>query len=120
MLMEKKCPELFSNYENFLIDPVSVTTETGAGWSVIVYTDRHIISMRKPMNVSRHDMETSWVDPDGAPELTEQWFAKAIGRRAEIGASDPVPAVRTDIIEGADLIVVTPHDHEALPPKIII
>ncbi|MHA3794961.1 BrnA antitoxin family protein [Sphingomonas sp. YL-JM2C] len=27
--------------------------------------------------MSKRDTKTSWVDPDEAPELTEEWFAKA-------------------------------------------
>lgn len=29
------------------------------------------------MTVSKTDTETSWVDPDDAPELTDEWFGKA-------------------------------------------
>ena len=29
------------------------------------------------MNGKLHDTRTEWVDPDDAPELTEEWFANA-------------------------------------------
>jgi uncharacterized protein (DUF4415 family) len=29
------------------------------------------------MDVSRKDTKTDWVDPDDAPELTDEWFDKA-------------------------------------------
>jgi uncharacterized protein (DUF4415 family) len=29
------------------------------------------------MNVSNGDISKNWVDPDDAPELTDEWFAKA-------------------------------------------
>lgn len=29
------------------------------------------------MIVSSEDISTGWVDPDDAPELTDEWFAKA-------------------------------------------
>lgn len=29
------------------------------------------------MNVSSNATETNWIDPDDAPELTEEWFAQA-------------------------------------------
>lgn len=29
------------------------------------------------MNENRQDTSTGWVDPDDAPELTDEWFAKA-------------------------------------------
>jgi uncharacterized protein (DUF4415 family) len=29
------------------------------------------------MTVSKKDTQTAWVDPDDAPELTDEWFDKA-------------------------------------------
>ena len=29
------------------------------------------------MTVNRNDMKPDWVDPDDAPELTDEWFDKA-------------------------------------------
>lgn len=39
--------------------------------------DRHIVSMRKANEREQKNTESTWVDPDDAPELDDEWFQKA-------------------------------------------
>lgn len=57
------------------------------------------------MTVSNVDTESNWIDPDDAPELTDEWFAKAtlmqgekvIRRGRPRGSSKQQVAIRLDI-----------------------
>ncbi len=39
--------------------------------------DRHVMSMRNAMSASKPSSESSWVDPDDAPEWTTEMFDRA-------------------------------------------
>lgn len=56
------------------------------------------------MIVNKSDIETNWVDPDDAPELTDEWFAKAtlmdgekaVRRGRPAGSTKQQVAIRLD------------------------
>jgi hypothetical protein len=58
---------------------------------------RRIISMMdKPMSANLPDTGTSWVDPDDAPDLTDEFFDKGVWRVGQkvVSAEEGVAAFK--------------------------